>query len=247
LPGPYLNASLIPPYPFESSIPAPRRSYIASQAPLPQTLPTFYSNIIQHKVSLIVNLSPFIEHGRVKADEYWPLKKNEVWDSTPGYQISPRQEPQRIGGEQWEAMQYQLRLCDTTSENPDYDFALLHVTSWPDFGACSGDVFAKLLAIIDESATGEGPMWIHCSAGIGRSGTVIAALLARDLGSSLIEAMQLKSPPSTPSLVREAALLAAKRLVDHERRYRPQMVQTADQLGMIASAVGTLLQQQPQQ
>lgn len=194
-------------------------------------------------MSLIVNLSPFIEHGRVKADEYWPLRKGQTWEKTPGFKITQQQDPHKIEERQWEAKQYKLRLSSDDIKG-DYDFALLHVTSWPDFGAFSSKIFERLLAVIEETAAiGQGPIWIHCSAGIGRSGTVIAALLARDLGSSLAKAMQL-GPLTTPSMVREAALMAAKKTVDHERRYRPHMVQTAEQLGMVASAIGTILQQQ---
>lgn len=194
----------------------------------------------------MVNLSPFVEHGRVKADEYWPLRKGQTWEKTPGFKITQRQDPHKIEEKQWQANQYKLRLSSEKQGGQDYDFDLLHVTSWPDFGAFSSKIFAKLLTVIEETATGQGPVLVHCSAGIGRSGTVIAALLARDLGSSIGKAMQLGSL-STPSMVREAALMAAKRTVDHERRYRPHMVQTAEQLGMVASAIGTLLQQQQQQ
>ncbi|UZJ55902.1 hypothetical protein CBS101457_005222 [Exobasidium rhododendri] len=244
LPGPYLNASLIPPYPCDDC--PPRRSYIAGQAPLPHTFSTFYASMMENKVPLIVNLSAFNEHGHVKADQYWPMKKNESWDATVGYRIEHREDPKTIGdyrSDLCQATQYQLRLYKEEETPQEWDFSLLHVTSWPDFGAFSSAVFAKLLDMIEEvGEEKQGPMWIHCSAGIGRSGTVIASLLARDLGSCLMKAMKLDSV-STPSLLGLGAIKAAERLVDHERRYRPKMVQTADQLGMIANVAGCLLQQ----
>jgi protein tyrosine phosphatase len=247
LAGPYLNASLIPPFPCDDC--PSRRSYIASQAPLPHTLPTFYDTLIDNEVPVVVNLSAFTEHGRVKADQYWPVKKGEVWDSAPGYRIEHREDPVRIGGQTadlCQAAKYRLRLT-RGKDSKQLDFDLLHITSWPDFGAFSPVVFTNLLDMIEGAGKGQrGPVWIHCSAGIGRSGTVIASLLARDLGSSLLKAVQCGSV-ATPTLLVEAAAQAAEKMVDHERRFRPKMVQTADQLGMIASVIGDFLQQKGDQ
>jgi protein tyrosine phosphatase len=241
-----LNASLIPPYPYEGL--GKRRSYISSQAPLPQTLPVFYDNVIKHNVSLIVNLTPLVEHGRVKSDEYWPTDKNQRWTSTPGYRIEHRQDPSPIEGGRsattasFKADHYQLRLHDEGEIKQQHDFDLIHMTSWPDFGAFSSDIMIHLLELIERTAKGSDPVWVHCSAGIGRSGTLIASLLARDLKSSLSQALQLE-PITAPSMLAMEALKAARRLVDHERRYRPKMVQTPEQLGMVASVIGSFLQE----
>jgi len=197
---------------------------------------------MKYKVPLIVNLTAFTDHGQVKSDQYWPLAKDKAWDTTQGYRIEHRDDPKSIGDRHTNvcpATHYQLRLSDTEQT---HDFELLHITSWPDFGSFSNNIFASLLSLIDETAKGkEGPTLVHCSAGIGRSGTVIASLLARDLGSSLPRALKLK-PMTTPSLIAEGALKAAQSMVDHERRFRPKMVQTANQLGMVAYAIGDLLQ-----
>lgn len=245
LPGRYLNASLIPPFPCEGG--PSRRSYIASQAPLPHTLPVFYSAVIEHDVALIVNLTAFTERGRVKSDVYWPMDKEQEWSSTKGYRIVRRGETQQISSlksDLSEAICYRLRVVETGGKGREHDVDLLHITTWPDFGAFPEKIFTELLAMIDAAAKDKaGPMWVHCSAGIGRSGTVIASLLARDLGPSLLPALQLEHPISTPALVMEGALKGAEKMVDHERRYRPKMVQTADQLGMVASEIGRLLQQ----
>lgn len=248
LPGPYLNASLIPPFPYDEG--PPRRSYISSQAPLPHTLPTFYRSIIAQKVPLIVNLSAFLEHGRVKADQYWPTQAGEVWNTVPCFTIKHKRDPETIGEQHrghWEATSYHLTIDgEADGSKVQHDFELLHVTCWPDFGSFSNQVFEQLLEIIARTTNEKDPIWVHCSAGIGRSGTVVAALLAQDLGPDLAKAMKLGSL-TTPTLLSEAALKSAARLVDHERRYRPKMVQTADQLGMITNAVGAILQRHQEQ
>ncbi|PWN38963.1 phosphatases II [Ceraceosorus guamensis] len=70
----------------------------------------------------------------------------------------------------------------------------LHLKSWPDHGVNSSETFEALLRCIEAVRAetrvingtprdGEGATWVHCSAGVGRSGTVIGALLARDLAA----------------------------------------------------------------
>jgi protein tyrosine phosphatase len=183
-------------------------------------LPTFYQNIIDQKVALVVNLTALNDRGQVKSDEYWPMKKGQEWKSTPGYVVKHREDPV-ARSEVIKTIHYQLRLIEEKeggNKGREHDFDLLHITSTKE------------------------PMWVHCSAGIGRSGTVIASLLARDLGSSSLSKALNLAPMTTPSLLADGALKGAKSMVDHERRYRPKMVQTADQLGMVVSAIGDVLQ-----
>lgn len=278
-----MNASLIPPFPLASEHgDKPRRSYIASQAPLPHTLSTFYHQLMQHDVGLVVNLTPFQERGRTKAHEYWPLAWGESFvtekavgedgKEEPGsmrYRVRQQAEPVVLD-ENLAATGYSLGVerqqgqAPTTTPSP-YRLTLLHVTSWADFGDYSAHVFDRLLSLIERKADEKplAPVWVHCSAvsavrcaivagaltfpsvqGVGRSGTVIAGLLARDLGPRAVRDMLcLDQVPPTTTLVAEAALAGAHKLIDHARRYRPKMVQTPDQIGMVASLVGHLLQQ----
>lgn len=80
--------------------------------------------------------------------------------------------------------------------------------------------------------------------GVGRSGTVIGGLLAKDIGPvALRKLLHMDGPPRTPSLAVESAIQGARLLIDHERRYRPKMVQTPLQFGMVAGVVGSVLQE----
>jgi protein tyrosine phosphatase len=61
----------------------------------------------------------------------------------------------------------------------------LHYENWKDFGAPEPDLFQKLLGLL---STGEQhPILVHCSAGQGRSGTLVVA-------DSLVKDAQ-KAPP----------------------------------------------------
>ncbi|PWN32071.1 phosphatases II [Meira miltonrushii] len=248
LPGDYLNASLIPPFPSNQQEGKRKTSFIASQAPLPHTLNTFYEKIIQSKTKLVVNLTPFRERGRTKADEYWPLQQEQVFNTATGSdesigQYSIRQTSEStLLDEKLQATLYSLEIKSQNGYNPPYELAVLHVTSWADFGNYPEDVFDRLLNIINEqhgklSATS--PIWVHCSAGVGRSGTVIAALMARE---SDVKDLQLSiSSLTTPAQVMEASIEGATKLIDHERRYRPRMVQTGEQFEMVAVVIAKQL------
>jgi protein tyrosine phosphatase len=120
----------------------------------------------------------------------------------------------------------------------------IHLTSWPDFGSMDElDNVLHLFDLVDgsleeiradrggsgkaaaastagEKISGDGPTVVHCSAGIGRTGTYIAIDLLRKHMAS-----QLKS--------RQVVTVDVGGTVTNLRLQRPGMVQTAGQFGMI--------------
>jgi hypothetical protein len=66
-------------------------------------------------------------------------------------------------------------------------------------------------------------------------------MLARDLGKSLPTVFKLATP-ETPAALMEASLRVTYELINHARDYRPRMVQTADQVAMVANVVARQLQ-----
>lgn len=252
LPGSYLNASLIPPFLSDQSESGKRKTrFIASQAPLQHTFSKFYQKVIQSNARLIINLTPFHEHGRTKSEEYWPLKQDQIFKTTAErgiesqMQYSIRQTDKSVNlDEKLQATLYSLEASDQTSNaerNSPFQFFILHITSWVDFGNYPEDVFDRLLNIINEQhakisqrfPSDPSPIWVHCSAGVGRSGTVIAALMARELDKNDLHLSDL----TTSDQLVEASIEGASKLIDHERRCRPRMVQTVEQFEMVAVVV----------
>lgn len=253
LPGDYLNASLIPPFPSNQHETKRKTTFIASQAPLPHTLATFYEKVIQSKTKLIINLTPFRERGRTKADEYWPLQQGQVFKTATSIdesigQYSVRQTNKSVVlDEKLQATLYFLEVKSQKGNDSPYELAVLHVTSWADFGNYPEEVFDRLLNIINEqnamlsyNSSPDLPIWVHCSAGVGRSGTVIAALMARELDVRDLQ-LSISSPFTTPAQLMEASIEGATKLIDHERKYRPRMVQTGEQFEMVAVVVAKQL------
>lgn len=150
--------------------------YIATQGCLSNTIYQFWSMIWQENVCIIIMTTKEIERGKVKCERYWPdagktevIKKftivNESESSTPDYTLR----------------RFMVTKKDETgARRTIYHF---HFTAWPDHGVPSepGRVLNILLDVnyrLQQIMTGPSPppqavVCVHCSAGIGRTGTFI--------------------------------------------------------------------------
>ncbi|NXE81644.1 PTN6 phosphatase, partial [Cochlearius cochlearius] len=146
------------------------KTYIASQGCLDATVNDFWQMVWQENTRIIVMTTREVEKGRNKCVPYWP----EV-GSTKEYG------PYLVenAGEH-DALEYKLRhLCVCPMDNGKAMREIWHYQylSWPDHGVPSepGGVLSFLDQINQkqESIPDAGPILVHCSAGIGRTGTII--------------------------------------------------------------------------
>ncbi|CAG4985001.1 unnamed protein product [Colias eurytheme] len=150
--------------------------YIATQGCLSTTIYQFWSMIWQEDVRIIIMTTKEIERGKVKCERYWPeLNKTEVIKKYTIYNESESS-----------TQDYTLRrFVVTKKDEPDVKRTIyhFHFTAWPDHGVPSepGRVLNILLDVnfrLQQIMTGEEPpeqavVCVHCSAGIGRTGTFI--------------------------------------------------------------------------
>lgn len=125
---------------------------IACQAPLQSELTIFYQMIKEKKVEKIVTLANPKENGRIKGTDYW---SKYVRQTKQIFSLGSVKIVERI-----------LRLPN------GYEVTQYHLENWPDHGVVSPEVLAKLVLSVGAS---QGPILVHCSAGIGRTGTFLAA------------------------------------------------------------------------
>ncbi|NWV00092.1 PTN6 phosphatase, partial [Upupa epops] len=146
------------------------KSYIASQGCLDATVSDFWQMVWQENTRIIVMTTREVEKGRNKCVPYWP-----ELGSTKEYG------PYLVenAGEH-DALEYKLRhLCVRPRDNGRAVRDVWHYQylSWPDHGVPSepGGVLSFLDQINQkqESIPDAGPIVVHCSAGIGRTGTII--------------------------------------------------------------------------
>ncbi|KAJ3608007.1 hypothetical protein NHX12_025058 [Muraenolepis orangiensis] len=194
----YINASYLPGY-------RGSREYIAAQGPLPGTLEDFWRMVWEQGVKTIAMVTNCTEGGRTKCEQYWPLDYTpclygDLLVTSTSEQTAPS----------WIIRSFTVKNRATSQQRSVHHF---HFRAWPDHGVPDGTrpllQFRTLLRRNIEEGGGA-PTLVHCSAGVGRTGT----LLALDV---LLQQMEAEGKVEVASFVLKMRLC------------RPLMVQTESQ------------------
>ena len=164
----YINASFLN-----------RRQFISTQAPLPNTIADFWVMVWEQRSPVIVMLTRIVENGKQKAFRYWPVKENETEEYGDELVRITLLSEEKRGCIHVRSFNVQVLL-----ENGEYStpHTVQHIqyTEWPDFGVpTSTSGIRQIMSLVREAASDE-PIIVHCSAGIGRSGTFIAAMIVSE-------------------------------------------------------------------
>ncbi|XP_051273468.1 receptor-type tyrosine-protein phosphatase H isoform X3 [Dicentrarchus labrax] len=159
----YINASYMPGY-------SSHREYIASQGPLPSTVNDFWTMIWEQRVKGIVMVTNCTEGGRTKCEQYWPGDSESChYGELLVTMRSEQQEPN------WTLREFRVKHSNKSEERTVKHF---HFTAWPDHGVPQGtEVLIQFRGLVRQHIQREGagtPTVVHCSAGVGRTGTIIA-------------------------------------------------------------------------
>ncbi|XP_061532399.1 receptor-type tyrosine-protein phosphatase beta-like isoform X2 [Phycodurus eques] len=160
----YINASYIPGNRF-------RREYIATQGPLPGTKDDFWKMVWEQNVYNAVMLTQCVEKGRVKCDRYWPADREPLYYGD----LIVRMTSESTLPE-WTIREF--RICIEDDPRHVRVVRHFHFTVWPDHGVPDGTRalvhFVRTVRDFVNRSPAGGPTIVHCSAGVGRTGTFVA-------------------------------------------------------------------------
>jgi protein tyrosine phosphatase len=163
------------------------REYIVTQGPLHSTRDDFWRQTWEQNCKAIVMLTRCVEKGREKCDHYWPFNSQPALYGD--IQVTLLNETALA---HWTVSEFRLARAD----QPQRLIRHFHFTSWPDFGVPEPPhVLVRFVRCFRErvSLDPNRPVVVHCSAGVGRSGTFIAIdrLLAELRHQEAINVFQL--------------------------------------------------------
>ncbi|KAB0346714.1 hypothetical protein FD754_011571, partial [Muntiacus muntjak] len=209
----YINANYLPGY-------HSKEDFIATQGPLPNTLKDFWRMVWEKNVYAIVMLTKCVEQGRTKCEEYWPSKQAQDYGDITVAMTSEIVLPE------WTIRDFTVKNTLTSESHPLRQF---HFTSWPDHGVPdTTDLlinFRYLVRDYMKQSPPESPILVHCSAGVGRTGTFVAI-------DRLIYQMENENTVDVYGIVYDL------------RMHRPLMVQTEDQYVFLNQCVLDIIRSQ---
>jgi len=179
----YINANYIQPDSEDVGANCNGKVYISTQGCLLETINDFWQMVYQENSKIIVMTSNRVERGRNKCARYWP-KLNET--NTYGkYEVTNMHKDK---AHSYILRQFKLVKTDEKKESEEDERIVyhFHFKAWPDHGVPDdpGEVLDFLVNIntrYTQLKSTNTPVIVHCSAGIGRSGTFIVIDIVLDM------------------------------------------------------------------
>ncbi|XP_045061413.1 protein tyrosine phosphatase receptor type Fa isoform X12 [Coregonus clupeaformis] len=163
----YINANYIDGY-------RKQNAYIATQGPLPETLSDFWRMVWEQRTNTIVMMTRLEEKSRVKCDQYWPSRGTETYGMIQVTMLDT------VELATYSVRTFALYKNGSSEKREIRQFQFM---AWPDHGVPEypTPTLAFLRRVKACNPTDAGPMVVHCSAGVGRTGCfiVIEAMLER--------------------------------------------------------------------
>ena len=209
--------------------------FISAQGPLKNTVDDFWTMCFDHNINTVIMLCNCEENGKEKCEKYWEINDSE----NDTIKISTELGSNFVINYTTEQINDDITIRNINirdkekEENNEKNIKQIHYGSWPDHKSVDlQSIYGNILFMFNlvDNEIGRNPIVVHCSAGVGSTGTFIALYnLYRDILNQIHDEKNKKITLNFMNLVRKM------------KELRMHLVETEDQYNLIYQFVGKFL------
>ena len=207
-------------------------NFLATQGPLQKTGDQHWQAIYENKVDIIIMLTKVIEGTKEKCKEYWP-SSGALPIRSGRFEVSNNDEEKLRDGVI--RRDFLVMDCESQALNCEKEVIQFQYLDWPDLGVPEDSDFLikvvndiREIILEDKSRKDKFTILVHCSAGVGRTGTFLALYKLMEEVDEILKTKGSSTEAQTINIFNVVLSLRSKRV---------EMVQTWGQYKYLYGSV----------